>query len=1026
MGVADDAGRGTSFIYRRVLLGPSILASPSTERQASSWVRLSFPSIVAMQLISVGLLAIGFLIAAGSPALAQARATGADIRGHVQDSSGGRLAGSGVSARHRATNITRAVVADQDGRFVIPALEPGAYDVRAELDGFSPSVREGLVLRVGEVVDLSFSLEIAPVEQTVRVEAGATAVNPTQTAIATIIGRHEIDDLPLNGRRFIELAALSAGVTTGGPVDPAAETSGLSVLGQRPVSNNLMVDGFDNNDRILGGPSANFSQESVAEFQVLVGSYPAEFGNATGGIVNIVTRSGSNVPGGTAFLYGRDTALNARGHFEKVDPFGNPIDSPKATFEQWQFGGSFGAPLQRDRTFLFVAFEKTPTSASNIVTIDGTAAAVLTAGGFPVETGLVPYEQDRAELVARGDHYWKPAHSLSLRLHVADAMNGNYVPFGGLVARSRGARADRLDWGLAASQNDVIGHRWVNEARIQVARQTFQALPLDPVGPAVTLLGVASVGRSEFHPTERRNWSVQLKDTLTLVGARHTAKLGIDATTIDQQALLSYDFGGAYTFAELPPIPGLLPQGLSALGAFAAGLPALYVQGYGSGDSPFGYGELSLFAQDDWRVSSRLTLKGGLRYQHQRFPDEDITVSSLAGSTLTYAFPLGGHHVSPRVAAVFDLDGRGRTTLRAASGLFYGAQLTSLYGTTNVFGRDDGTRLLVYPFPISLAGWGAPGHVLPEGVVPLPRVTITIAPEARTPSVYEVSGGVTHMVGASTTLSADVVYSHGRNQLGVLEYNPLVAALGPGRRPNDIAGIAGTSTNVSHFADFGETWYRGLLLSATRRFGASGDARVSYTWSSAEDNVSRFAGQVDDNGLGRNPADLLGLPLAFDPDREKGPADTDQPHRLVVSGTWRGPWHLTLSGIVSAASGIPFTPLAGADLNGDGLPTSDRARSNPASSSSAVRRNSERLPAHVTADMRLARPIRISNRVTVTPMLEVFNLFNRTNFSEVNNIFGTGAFPSEPQRDANGRVTYGLFQKALPPRQVQLAARVAF
>ena len=180
---------------------------------------------------------------------------------------------------------------------MIPALEPGAYDVRAELDGFSPSVREGLVVQVGEVVDLSFSLVIAPVEQTVRVEAGATAVNPTQTAIATIIGRHEIDGLPLNGRRFIELAALSAGVTTGGPVDPAAETSGLSVLGQRPVSNNLMVDGFDNNDRILGGPSANFSQESVAEFQVLVGSYPAEFGNATGGIVNIVTRSGSNVPG---------------------------------------------------------------------------------------------------------------------------------------------------------------------------------------------------------------------------------------------------------------------------------------------------------------------------------------------------------------------------------------------------------------------------------------------------------------------------------------------------------------------------------------------------------------------------------------------------------------------------------------------------------------------------------------------------------------------------------------------------------
>ena len=451
-----------------------------------------------------------------------------------------------------------------------------------------------------------------------------------------------------------------------------------------------------------------------------------------------------------------------------------------------------------------------------------------------------------------------------------------------------------------------------------------------------------------------------MKDTLTFVGARHTAKLGIDATTIDQQALLSYDFGGAYTFAELPPIPGLLPQGLSALGAFAAGLPALYVQGYGSGDSPFGYGELSLFAQDDWRVSSRLTLKGGLRYQHQRFPDEDITVSSLAGSTLTYAFPLGGHHVSPRVAAVFDLDGRRpHDAARGLRVVLRRAAHRALRHDQRVRARRRDAAAASIRSRSASPGGARQAMSCPKAWCRCHASPSPSRPRPATPSVYEVSGGVTHMMGASTTLSADVVYSHGRNQLGVLEYNPLVAALGPGRRPNDIAGIAGTSTNVSHFADFGETWYRGLLLSATRRFGARGDARVSYTWSSAEDNVSRFAGQVDDNGLGRNPADLLGLPLAFDPDREKGPADTDQPHRLVVSGTWRGPWRLTLSGIVSAASGIPFTPLAGADLNGDGLPTSDRARSNPASSSSAVGRNSERLPAHVTADMRLARPIRI-------------------------------------------------------------------
>lgn len=979
-----------------------------------------------MQLISAGLLSVTVLIATGSPAHAQSRATGADVRGYVQDASGGRLAGASVSATSRATGIVREVLTDAEGGFLIPALEPGEYAVRASLEGFSPAIREHLAVRIGELVEVSFALQIAPVEQTVRVEAGAPVVNSSQTAVSTIVGAQEIGNLPLNGRRFIELAGLAAGVTTGGPVDPAAETSGLSVLGQRPVANNLMVDGFDNNDRILGGPSGNFSQESVREFQVLTSSYPAEFGNATGGVVNIVTKSGSNSVHGTGFLYHRGTALNARGYFEQFDPFGTPVNSPKASFSQQQFGGSLGGPLRRDRTFLFAAVEKTPTGASNIVTIDAEAAATLTAAGFPVETGLVPYDQSLGELVARADHFWRPAHSLALRVHVADQMNENYVPFGGLVARSRGARADRLDWGIAVSQTDVIGGRWVNEARLQVARQRHQALPLDPAGPSVTVLGVASAGRGDLFPTDRLNWSVQLKDTLTFAGRRHTVKAGVEAVTIDQEALLSYTFGGAHTFAALPPIPGLLPAGLSALDAFRVGLPALYVHGYGDGESPFGYGEVSLFVQDDWRVGSRLTLKGGLRYQHQRFPDFDVTVSNLAGTTLTYPFPLRGHHLSPRVAAAFDVDGNGQTTLRGAYGLFVGAQLTSLYGTTNVFGRDDGTRLLVYPFPISAAAWQAPGHVLPEGAVPLPRVTITIGPEAGTPSVHQLSGGVTRQIGASTAVSADVVYTRGINQLGVLEYNPLLPGLGPGRRPNDVAGIAGTSTYTSQFTDFGETWYRGLLVAATHRFEGRGDLRVAYTWSSAEDNVSRYAGQVDDNGRGRNPADPTGLPLGFDPTRERGPAETDQPHRLVASGTWAAPWRLSVSGIVTAASGIPFTALAGADLNGDGVPTADRARANLFDAATAVGRNSERLPWQSTVDLRAARPIRLSARLTLTPMIEVFNLFNRTNFSEVNNAFGTGAFPAEPERDASGRVTYGLFQKALPPRQVQLAARLAF
>jgi hypothetical protein len=182
-------------------------------------------------------------------------------------------------------------------------------------------------------------------------------------------------------------------------------------------------------------------------------------------------------------------------------------------------------------------------------------------------------------------------------------------------------------------------------------------------------------------------------------------------------------------------------------------------------------------------------------------------------------------------------------------------------------------------------------------------------------------------------------------------------------------------------------------------------------------------------GLGRNPADPRGLPLGFDPDLERGPAAWDERHRLVISGLYQLPGAVQVSAIVTAASGRPFTALAGADLNGDGnggAAPPDRARRDPSDISTSVGRYSEDLPAQFTVDMRVARRFRAGRHLAVEPMLEVFNLLNRTNYADVNNVFGIGAFPDQPARDAQGRVTYGRFTQAYPPRQVQLAAKLIF
>jgi hypothetical protein len=259
----------------------------------------------------------------------------------------------------------------------------------------------------------------------------------------------------------------------------------------------------------------------------------------------------------------------------------------------------------------------------------------------------------------------------------------------------------------------------------------------------------------------------------------------------------------------------------------------------------------------------------------------------------------------------------------------------------------------------------------------------------------------------------------------------VVPALGAGRRPNDIGGRAGTSASVLQYTDFGETWYRGLTLSLQKRYSKGSQLLVSYTLSKSEDNSTDFQSAFipQENGLGRNPSDREGLPTGFDPDLERGPAVWDQRHRLVASGIYVLPGAVHVSAIATLASGRPFTALAGADLNGDGnggAAPPDRARRDPADIATSVGRNSERLPRQMTIDLRISKKFQLGKSLNVEPIFDAFNLLNRTNYAEVNNIFGAGAFPASPARDAQGRVTYGLFTQAQPPRQIQFAAKLTF
>jgi carboxypeptidase family protein len=997
---------------------------------------------------SLALAAFFITAEAGS---AQTRATSTDVSGIVYDQSNAVLPSVSIIATNSDTGVTRTTVTEPDGRFTLLALSPGTYTFRAELTGFAPQVHGPFQVMLGSALDISFTLSIAGLTTQVTVTDEAPLIDTQKTAITAVVSQQQIDTLPINLRNFISFSVITPGVTTDRtPQQGVSVTSGLTFAGQRARSNNITVDGLDNNDAAVGSVRATFSQEAVREFQVLTNSYSAEFGKASGGVVNIVTRSGTNTLNGKAFVYFRDESLSAKDYFEKFDPAGNALTREKAPYGQTQFGGTLGGPIRRNKSFFFVSFERLDVDTNNLVTIDdrtvvtlgptvlGTPKQILERAGFPVETGNVPYRIEGNQFLAKFDQQITQGQESSVRFNFADALNDNIEPWGGQVAKSRGASLDSTDYMVAGSYTAVKGTRLVNELRFQYARRDQDVVSLDPRcggvcaadnqgGPTLEVTGFASVGRQRFTPAPRHSRRVQVLDTISRHAGDHLLKAGFDFSTINNvDESLPLHFGGRYIFASALPgaLIGQPALTINAIQAVALGLPAAYVQGYGNPVSSYRVSDLSLFAQDEWRVTPSFTLKAGVRYQKQYWPDLRFNLPGIDA----YTFPSDANNIAPRISFAWDPLGDKKTSIHGAYGIFYDNHITAISGVSKVINGDTQVRTFAgqLPNPLTLAAWNAPDRRLPESAVgTYASVKIPIDPGLETPYAHHASVGFDRELRGEVGVSASFVYARGFAQLGTIDYNPIVPALGPGRRPEDIEGRAGTSASILQYTSFGETWYRGLTVSATRRYANRYQFLASYTLSDADDNSTDFQSAFipENNGLGRNRQDPAGLPVGFDPDAERGPSLQDQRHRLVFSGLLMAPSDVQLSSVVTVGSGRPYNILAGADLNGDGnggtFPP-DRARQTPSDPASSIHRNSGTLPTQATVDLRVSRRFQLGGRLSIDGIFEVFNLFNRTNFTEINNIFGTGAYPANPAS------TFGQFTQAAAPRQVQLALKFTF
>ncbi len=903
--------------------------------------------------------ALLFLLVVLAPA--QETVNYASISGQVTDPSQSEVEGAVVTARQTDTNLTAKTITDREGHFRFPYLKVGPYEIRVLRPGFA-EYSVALRLSVGAAVDLPVSLRVASVESSVTVLGEAAALETARTQVSGTISQSEVRSLPLNGRNFLDLALLVPGVS---PTNTAsnqlfAETSavpgqGFSVGSQRNFSNSFIVDGLSANDDAAGLTGVFYGLDVVQEFQVVTSGAQAELGRALGGYINMVTRSGTNSLHGDLYGYFRNQRLNAA----------NPLSNTRLPSTEARYGASIGGPIIRDRSFYFANFEQRQLNQSGLVTItpanvDAINARLRDAGyrGAPVSTGLYPNPVHSTNLLAKADHQFRPRDQFSLRYSLYSVASDHSRGAGALNAVSASAGLDNGDHTLAFGNIATLSSRTVNETRGQFTYSHLRAPAADPIGPAVTIAGIASFGTLSGSPAGRLNRLYELVDNLSHQSGSHALRAGADFLYNDLQIVFPRSVRGSYSFSSLANFL----QGVYNNSGFT--------QTFGNSSISQTNPNLGMYAQDEWKLNSRLTLNAGVRYDLQ-------FLQTIATDT---------NNVSPRAGFAWSPFAARHTVVRGNFGLFYdrvplralaNALLSASQVTVSLSPAETGAPL----FPNILSG-----NTVPPGV----QVSLTTM-DQRMQNAYSVKGGleIEHQFGDHGTLSVGYQHLRGVHLIVSVNQNPPACVASGGNngcRPNPANG------NINRYSSLADSYYDGLHVSFTHRPTKWGSFRVSYAWSKALDNVGEF--------FFSSPMDNYNIW------RDYGRSDDDQRHRLTFDGTIhaRG---FQLSGMLQYYSALPLNITTGAT-------TIQGTAARPAGRNTGVGND------FFSVGTRLSRPFALSERVRLEALAEAFNALNHRNNLTRNGIFGAGTFPTNPS-PAFGQVT-----AVNDPRVVQIALRVSF
>jgi hypothetical protein len=916
-----------------------------------------------------------FILLTVAPSRSSAQVTNATLSGRVEDEHAATVVGAHVAITNVDKNKTWNTTTDAEGRFSFLFLPAGSYELAVERTGFNNySVR--LPLTVGETLNLPIKLTVIGVSGNVNIMTDAVPlIETSRSELAQTVTPREIDTLPLNGRNYLDLALLVPTVsrTNTGSNQRFAETSavpgtGLSFAGQRNLNNSFIVDGLSANDDAADLAGTSFSEEVIREFQVVTSGGIAEFGRSSGGIVNIITQSGTKDWRGRIYGFLRNQRFDAR----------NPLAPNKDPLTQTQYGGSVGGPIKRDRTFLFTNFEQTRRHDVSVITIAPSNVSainsLLNQAGYKgprVQTGIVPGGYDVTNFFARVDHQLNNKNMLAARYTLYDVSSINSRTVGGLNDVSRGTSLKDRDQTIAVQNVTTLSTRSMNEARFQFTHSRLAAPANDAIGPAVNISGVASFGTATSSPTARVIDLYEFVDNVSAQRGAHALKGGVDLLLNRVNISFPGVLEGVYTF--------------SSLANLQSSRYTTYQQAFGAPSQYQSNPNLGLFVQDEWRVRPNLTINWGLRYDAQFLPEPIQT---------------DANNFSPRIGVSYSPGDR-KTVIRASFGLFY--DRIPLRATSNALQRD-GTKYQVAVLSFGQAG--AP--VFPNTLASFPTgllKSITLI-DPRIESSYSEQGSfqIERELPAQSSVSLGLIHLRGVHILLSRNVNvprfPASAGVPNLGRPDP------RFANVSRYESSGDSYYNGMFVTYDKRAARWASVRFSYTFSKSMDNAGNFFFFApQDNSNLRD---------------ERGLSDNDQRHRISLSGSLEVPAKsnnsafrraangLQLSYIFSYASRLPFNVQTGADRNFD-TNSNDRPV--------GIGRNTGRGFNFASLDLRLSRKFRFTERVGLQLIAEGFNVFNRANLQIPNNIFGTGVTPLP---------TFGRPTAAGDPRQIQFGVRLDF